>query len=170
MKSAQGLFGVYGYGFSAIPVDEIVVETKVQNERFQLRLELQPGVVGIAKIGLVYASRIYRLAIHGARRVSLFCAEFHPQCRRRAIFEEEQLEAGCGGNYTQTAGYQSLSGAIWLDESMYRAPCTWQTRSRDDAKHAFKWLQQSGYVAMGGLAQIVPRDHITCVSVELRAM
>lgn len=88
---------------------------------------------------------------------TLYSAEASTENEERwAIFEEELLQAGCGGNHTQTAGYKSTakvrssSGAIWLEKGT--AHCTSQTRSNDDAKHAFKWLQQSGFAARNGLA------------------
>lgn len=47
-----------------LPVDKVVVKAEIQDECFQLGLQLQSGVVDIAKVGLVHASRIYRLTIH----------------------------------------------------------------------------------------------------------
>lgn len=41
---------------------------------------------------------------------SLYSAEASTEnAERWAIFEEEQLQAGCGGNHTQTAGYKSTA-------------------------------------------------------------
>lgn len=60
----------------ALPIDEIVVDSKVEDERLELGLQLQAGVVGIAKVGLVHASRVDRLTIHDAVPSS---------CRRRKL-------------------------------------------------------------------------------------
>lgn len=47
-----------------LPIDKVIVEAEIQDECFQLGLQLQPGVVDIAKVGLVHPSRIHRLTIH----------------------------------------------------------------------------------------------------------
>ena len=47
-----------------IPVDKVVVESKVENEGLQLRLQLQAGVAIVAVARLKDVRRINRLAIH----------------------------------------------------------------------------------------------------------
>jgi hypothetical protein len=42
-----------------IPVNEIVIDSKVEDEGFELCLQLEPCIRGVTEARLVYVSRVY---------------------------------------------------------------------------------------------------------------
>lgn len=58
---------------AAVPVDESIVKSKLEDEVAQLRLNLTPGVLDSIWIGRENADRVYRLTIHPGEYCLYFC-------------------------------------------------------------------------------------------------
>lgn len=102
-----------------LPIDKVVVEAEIQDECFQLGLQLQPGVVDIAKVGLVHASRIHRLAIHD---VMLAVTN-----QIASVSDRKQSWTVCLMLNPSSAGYKpELKG--WRGKSGYRDPTRLEKR------------------------------------------
>lgn len=133
-----------------LPVDEVVVKAEIQDECFQLGLQLQPGVVDIAKVGLVHPSGIHRLTIHDVMlAVTNQIASDRKQISNRLVY------LGDASTQPKLLGTNlKLAGQIWLQGLDAPGKETRNTRLVVAAGSCHGWKRPSALFAPGTVSRV----------------